>query len=540
MDYLCMADELDKKINPFRVLDHLDKSVDELESLLSVGEFDAIQRNRHEVIEQECISRFQQQLQELHKKREEIELSLKEREKLFKALLANISEVFWLASQDGTTLSYISDACLQVWGRSSEEFYRNPGLWLTSIREPDRARFLEAVHHQVTEKPDYSEIDLVIRHKDGEPRELRCRLFAISRRDGVVSAAGVIEDVTQYHLQDKELTQSISLLRATLDSTTDGILVLDREGDLVDYNSQFVDIWKIPATVTDSMDRDRLLQFIDLQVKETEPVTLDTEQLGNRVLEIKDGRYIECSLRPQQLNDITYGLLWCCRDITEQTKAQELIQYQASYDQLTKLPNRRLLEERLQLSLSRCKRYDRLGALLFLDLDNFKTINDTLGHPVGDNLLAEAANRLKSCLRQEDTAARLGGDEFVLLLTEFEADREQVSAQANSVAEKVIDNLSYPYEIEGHRLFVTTSIGITLFPESKNSDVAEVLKQADTAMYRAKEAGRNTYRFYFPNMQQATQKRLQLQNDLHSALADEQFFLYWHPLYDLAGKIVGA
>jgi diguanylate cyclase (GGDEF)-like protein/PAS domain S-box-containing protein len=539
MDDRCMTDEFEEKINPFRILDQLDASVDELDSLLSLGEFNALQLKRHQQIESDCRERLQAQLDEERSSREEMEKSLKEREWLFRKLVRTISEVFWIATSDGKTLSYISDNCEEVWGRTSRDFYQNKDLWLDSIVEQDREKFSAAIRALLEEGLDSSIAEIRITHTDSCQRDLICRMFAVLGRDGIRYPAGVIEDVTQSRLQDTELLQTISLLRATLDSTTDGILVLDTAGDVVDYNSQFTEIWSITPEIIDNMNFQHLLEHVNEQLQTTESLSINDDSFTDKVLLTKTGRHIECSLRSQKLGEKIYGMLWSCRDITGQMKAQKLIQYQASYDQLTSLPNRRLLQERLELSISRCKRYGRIGALLFLDLDNFKTINDTLGHPVGDDLLSEAANRLKNSLRQEDTAARLGGDEFVLLLSEFEAPREQVSAQANSVAEKVLETLTRPYEIQGHRLYVTASIGITLFP-GEGDTASEVLKQADTAMYRAKEAGRNTFRFYFANMQEATQARLYLQNDLHRALENEEFHLFWLPLFDLAGKVVGA
>jgi diguanylate cyclase (GGDEF)-like protein len=226
-------------------------------------------------------------------------------------------------------------------------------------------------------------------------------------------------------------------------------------------------------------------------------------------------------------------------DITERKRIEELIEHQATFDALTELPNRRLLVDRLVQALARCRRHGHKGALLFLDLDQFKHVNDSLGHPVGDALLQEVSRRLKSRLRQEDTSARMGGDEFVVLLSEVSDNADEAVQQAQEVAEMVKTELSAPYLVDSHKLHMTASIGIVLFP--MNGETADdIVRHADTAMYRAKEAGRNTIRFFLPSMQLAAEERLRLQNELRQALQYGQWHLHYQPKVDTAGNIIGA
>jgi len=226
-------------------------------------------------------------------------------------------------------------------------------------------------------------------------------------------------------------------------------------------------------------------------------------------------------------------------DITQRKQAAELIEHQATFDALTDLPNRRLLRDRMVQALARCRRHGHMGAVLYIDLDNFKHINDSLGHPVGDELLQEVARRLKECMREEDTPARLGGDEFVVLFSELTDKPEEAAQLAQLGAEKIQKVLSMPFLVQGHELHVTPSIGIAMFPtEDENAD--DILKYADTAMYRAKEAGRNAIRFFLPSMQFAAEERLKLQNDLREALKREEFHLDYQPQVDDAGHILGA
>lgn len=223
----------------------------------------------------------------------------------------------------------------------------------------------------------------------------------------------------------------------------------------------------------------------------------------------------------------------------ERIKSDEQIRRLAFYDPLTGLPNRRLLLEGIQHELEVVRRQQLYASLLFLDLDNFKTLNDSLGHHIGDELLVQLSDRLRSGLRKEDTAARLGGDEFVVLITGEYSSRDRAIRQALNVAQKVQFAISGSYHLHGHEHTITSSIGITLFPENDET-AADVLKQADTAMYRAKEEGRNTIAFYHPAMQEAADKRLLLEKELRASIAEKKFEIYFQPQLDSQGHLAGA
>jgi diguanylate cyclase (GGDEF)-like protein/PAS domain S-box-containing protein len=226
-------------------------------------------------------------------------------------------------------------------------------------------------------------------------------------------------------------------------------------------------------------------------------------------------------------------------DISGRKAAEDEARYLAFYDALTQLPNRRLLVDRLQQALASGTRSGMTTAVLFVDLDNFKTLNDTRGHEVGDLLLKEVAQRLRGCVREHDTVARLGGDEFVVVLQNLSGDPPEAAAQARTLGELVLAELRQPYDLAGHEHHFTASIGVTLLREHRDS-VDEVLKQADMAMYRAKDAGRNTLRFFDPDMQQAVNRRALLETELHNGLRQSQFLLLYQPQVNAQGRVTGA
>ncbi len=234
-------------------------------------------------------------------------------------------------------------------------------------------------------------------------------------------------------------------------------------------------------------------------------------------------------------------------DITERKAAADKIEHLAFYDPLTDLPNRRLLLDRLEQALTSSARHNRYGALMLLDMDDFKTLNDTLGHDIGDQFLVEVARRLQACVREGDTVARHGGDEFVVILEDLNEDT-LAAMQAESVAVKILRAVSQPYVLDltaqgglknTRSYHCTSSIGITLFRDNSVS-ADELMKRADTAMYQAKAAGRDTLRFFDPEMQAEVAARAALDSDLREAMRDNQFCLYYQPQVDSAGNWTGA
>lgn len=288
--------------------------------------------------------------------------------------------------------------------------------------------------------------------------------------------------------------------------------------------------------IADSYDDRHDVQYPDMEPHGhySVPIILNESILGVLTLYLPPGhRQMESDLSflKRVANVLSIGV--------SKRKAEKALEFQAQYDDLTKLPNRCQLMSQLEQALARAKRHDHYGSVMFIDLDHFKNINDSLGHNVGDEILQEVSVRLINILRKEDVVARLGGDEFVVLLTEVGSCPKEVARQAQMVAEKIRDTLSENYLINGFSLNITTSVGVALFPDNNESS-HQVLQQADTAMYRAKSDGRNCIRFFLPVMQMIANERLEIEQDLRWALDANKFQLYFQPQVDFKGCVVGA
>lgn len=318
----------------------------------------------------------------------------------------------------------------------------------------------------------------------------------------------------------------------------DIILLVNSEGRIVEANDSAVAAFGFSREGLFSLEIDSLRPEREREICAEQRERLQQE--GSLLFEAsflrRDGTEfpVEVSARLIEMDDEFYfqGIM---RDITERKKAEEEIQFLAHHDTLTGLPNRALLHDRLGQSLARAHRHKDRVAVLFLDFDRFKNINDSLGHSVGDGVLQAAAKRLKTCIREGDTVARLGGDEFVILLPDLR-EAECVA----QIAEKILQLGVEPYTVASHQLRLTISIGISIYPDD-GDDIESLLKNADAAMYHAKEAGRDTYHFYTQDMNARALEILRMENSLQRALANKELSLCYQPQVDIvSGRIVGA
>jgi diguanylate cyclase (GGDEF)-like protein/PAS domain S-box-containing protein len=355
-------------------------------------------------------------------------------------------------------------------------------------------------------------------------------------RTAAIKATVQAEELQQT-LQQLQKTQAI--LQATLDSTIDGILVVDRWGAIVNFNQKFIELWQLPPSLLALPDRVQVLKFMVEQLTEPEILIASLDRgsaqlssYSHDLLKLKNGKIFELHCQPQIIENTTVGRVWSLRDITERSHSEAKIRYQASHDLLTGLPNRTTFQEHLSLALLTARQSQTMLCVMFMDLDRFKTINDTLGHDFGDFLLQEVAKRIKQCLRQSDTVARWGGDEFTILLPQIVNAQEAVN-----IAQRIQAAFKSAFDIKQHHLHISNSVGIALFPND-GDDGETLVKNADIALYRAKQEGRSNYQLYASTMNPQATELLDLENRLHLALEQGELEIYYQPQVNITtGKI---
>ena len=350
------------------------------------------------------------------------------------------------------------------------------------------------------------------------------------------------------------LLRSEQLHRYIVNKSPDIVYMLNREGYFTFVNERMEKILGYNKSDVIGKHYSNIIYDNDLELAK---YTFNERRAGKRAstdveLRLKCNgnklatRFFATRLLPTTINSIgmyktlngndefvgTYGI---ARDITEKKKSEKIIHFQAYHDNLTRLPNRTLLKDRLVLAMSHAKRNNNKLSVMFLDLDRFKNINDTLGHMIGDKLLKAVAERLKTCLREGDTLARIGGDEFTVLLPEIHGEHD-----SELIAQKIIDTLKTPFNLVEQEIFVSTSIGIAHYPDDGET-IESLLQHADIAMYAVKNKGKDAYQFYTENMHEKVSSHLSLENDLRRAIKNNQFRLHYQPQVDaISHKIIAV
>lgn len=349
--------------------------------------------------------------------------------------------------------------------------------------------------------------------------------------------ATIEHDVTEQNVLAEEVR-----LAAVAFQTIDGIMVTDANGFLVRVNEAFSKI--TGYTEVEAIGQKPSILHSGRQTSEFyREMWASIHSSGNWAGDIwnktKGGKIYPSWLTINTVKDtcgeVTH-YIGVFRDISETKEHEAKIHRLAFYDPLTELPNRRLFVDKIKQAISQCKRRHAYGALIFIDLDRFKTINDALGHGVGDNLLIEVAKRLTSVLREEDSVARLGGDEFVIVASEMGYSLRTAATAAEKFSQKILESFGPAFTVFGHELYTSPSIGVTLFPNENDTD-EDFLRQADNAMYLAKKMGRNTVRFFDPSLQAAADAWLRMERALRVAMKEQEFALYYQPQFNIHGEV---
>jgi len=468
--------------------------------------------------------------------RKELEASLREQKEFFQLISESIGEHIAVLDLRGRRL-YNSPSYRQFFGDTSEL----PGTdSFVDIHPDDRERVREVFRQTV---------------RSGVGQEIEYRLL---RRDGGVrymsSVGRVIRDqhgqpqrivVVSHDFTDRRHAEQWERIAAAAFELEQGMFITDADGIILRVNQAFTAITGYTAAEAVGQTprllrsgRHDALFYAAMRDSLARTGAWQGEIWNRRKNDEIYPEWLTISAVSDSQGRVTHYVSMLT-DITLRKATQEEIKQLAFYDALTGLPNRRLLHDRLRIAMAASARRERQGALLFIDLDNFKTLNDTLGHEKGDLLLQQVASRLSECVRERDTVARLGGDEFVVMLEDLGARQEDAASQSRIVGEKIVAVLNRPYDLAGHEYHNTPSVGVTLF-DGQRDNIDELMKRADLAMYEAKATGRNTLRFFDPRMQAVVTARAALERDLRQALLAGEFFLCYQPQIGKDGRLLGA
>jgi diguanylate cyclase (GGDEF)-like protein/PAS domain S-box-containing protein len=465
----------------------------------------------------------------------------------FRSLVHNATTIMMFVSPEGVIES-VSGAMTRMLGHDPEAVERQPLANIVAV--PDRPALRVAIETALRGSSATHPVVQALRMlRRGGQEMISYELAIVSLVDDptvgglIITAHDVSERVTaEMELRNsvRELRETSSLLNATLESTADGILVVGTDRMITSFNSQFAEMWKIPTNLVAAREDYRMVEYVAEQL--VDPATFlarvndlyaQPEAESNDTLEFVDGRVFQRLSKPQYVSGDVVGRVWSFSDITEQKRLESDLAHLAFHDALTGLANRALFHDRVNQALARSERSDNYVAVVFLDLDNFKTINDSLGHSAGDELLVVVANTLLGSLRKSDTAARLGGDEFAVLIEDV-SSREEVM----NMALRMMKALRQPVMVAGQELTSTVSMGITFGIKGHTGD--QLLRNADLAMYLAKEQGKDRIEEFQDQMHVAVVQRLELETDLRRAVLSEELRVHYQPIINLdSGAIVG-
>jgi len=430
-----------------------------------------------------------------------------------------------------------SDEIFHLFEIDKDKFGASYEAFLDAIHPEDRDIVNKAYTDSLASKEPYA-IDHRLLFADGRIKYVREACESHYDEEGKpIFSLGTVQDITEQKLAEQE----INLYASVFINSPEAILITNENNCIIAINPALTELTGYHFEELEGVNPNILasgLSAPDTYLEMADALEQHGYWQGELIDRKKDGTVYPKWTTVTAIkgnNEQVANYIISFFDITERKSAEERIQYLAHHDTLTGLFNRYSIENRLDQAIVQARRERRKLALLYIDLDRFKTINDSLGHQVGDQLLIQVAQRLQASIRESDILARLGGDEFMVVVTNVDE-----SIAAATVADKLLDRLGKFYEIEGNELYSSPSIGISVFPED-GDDLETLMKSADTAMYHAKEQGRNNYQFFTPEMNAAAQEMIALEADLRIALAENQFELHYQPKYETEnGQLSGV
>ncbi|WP_458377028.1 sensor domain-containing protein [Pseudomonas fluorescens] len=473
--------------------------------------------------------------------------SLRDSEQRYRMLAESISDVIF-STDSKLSLNYVSPSVQTVLGYDTDWIFQNG--WQSTIANPQQLTGIYNLMDRVSKALGKPEQLALLRSQvqtqlflfdclraDGRKIPIELRLVLVWDEHGAFEGVlGVGRDISQQRRAEKDLRMAATVF----EHSTSAILITDPAGYIVQANEAFSRVSgyaveqvldQLPNMLTVDEQQEAHLRYVLKQLNQ------HSTWEGEVWLKRRNGEHYPAWVGITAVLDDEGDLAsYVCffSDISERKASEQRIHRLAYYDALTHLPNRTLFQDRLHTALQSAERQKSWVVLMFLDLDRFKPINDSLGHAAGDRMLKEMATRLLGCVDDDDTVARMGGDEFTLLL-QPRINREIALNRAIHVAEQILASLVKPFVLEGREFFVTASIGIALSPQDGN-ELSQLMKNADTAMYHAKERGKNNFQFYQADMNASALERLELESDLRHALEQNEFVLYYQPQFSGDGK----